>query len=94
MLDDYQLGEAGKVLHEFVWSEFCDWYIEAAKTALQSDNACRAQCRPSRLPAYVLDGILRLLHPYMPFLTEELWQYLHGWPSRNDCLSPRASRAL
>jgi valyl-tRNA synthetase len=82
MLEDYQLGEAGKLLQEFVWSEYCDWYIEASKTALKSEDA---QVREETLGTArgVLDGILRLLHPYMPFLTEELWQHLHGWPSQN-----------
>jgi valyl-tRNA synthetase len=88
MLDDYQLGEAGKVLQEFVWSEYCDWYIEAAKGALRSDDA---ETRETTLivARTVLDGILRLLHPYMPFLTEELWQNLHGWPSKDESLDKR-----
>ena len=85
MLEDYQLGEAGKVLQEFVWNEYCDWYIEAAKGALRSEDP---QTRGTTLAVArtVLDGILRLLHPYMPFLTEELWQNLHSWPSRDGSL--------
>jgi valyl-tRNA synthetase len=88
MLEDYQLGEAGKVLQEFVWSEYCDWYIEAAKGALRSEDA---ETRGTTLAVArtVLDGILRLLHPYMPFVTEELWQNLHGWPSRDESLDKR-----
>ena len=86
MLENYQLGEAGKVLQEFVWSEFCDWYIEAAKGSLKSESASQ-RAETSAVARYVLDGILRLLHPYMPFLTEELWQNLHGWPSRDDSLA-------
>lgn len=79
LLEDYQLGEAGRLLQEFVWNEYCDWYIEASKTALRGEHkeATLAVARG------VLDGILRLLHPYMPFVTEELWQHLHGWPSRD-----------
>jgi valyl-tRNA synthetase len=82
MLEDYQLGEAGKLLQEFVWSEYCDWYIEASKTALKSDAPGTREATLATARG-VLDGILRLLHPYMPFLTEELWQHLHGWPSQN-----------
>lgn len=86
MLEDYQLGEAGKVLQEFVWSEYCDWYIEAAKGTLRSEDPAikGATLHTART---VLDGILRLLHPYMPFLTEELWQNLHGWPSHTETLA-------
>lgn len=85
LLEAYQLGEAGKVLQDFVWSEYCDWYIEAAKGALRSEDV---QVRQGTLDTArtVLDGTLRLLHPYMPFLTEELWQNLHGWPSRDSLL--------
>jgi valyl-tRNA synthetase len=85
MLEDYQLGEAGKLLQEFVWNEFCDWYIEAAKTGLKSDDPA-ARIATSAVARGVLDGILRLLHPYMPFLTEELWQHLNAWPSRDSSL--------
>ena len=93
MLEDYQLGEAGKMLQEFVWSEFCDWYIEAAKGSLKSDSASQ-RAETSRIARYVLDGLLRLLHPYMPFLTEELWQNLHGWPSKDDALAPSAKSIM
>ncbi|HYP40235.1 MAG TPA: valine--tRNA ligase [Chloroflexia bacterium] len=79
LLEDYQLGEAGKLLQEFVWNEYCDWYIEASKTALRGERKDETLA----VARNVLDGILRLLHPYMPFLTEELWQHLHGWPSRD-----------
>ncbi len=92
MLESFQLGEAGRLLQDFVWSEYCDWYLEAAKGALRSDDpqAREATLQTARL---VLDGILRLLHPYMPFLTEELWQHLHGWPSRDESL-PVDSRSI
>jgi valyl-tRNA synthetase len=92
MLEDYQLGEAGKVLQEFVWSEYCDWYIEAAKGALRGGPA--QQEATLAVARYVLDGILRLLHPYMPFLTEELWQHLHGWPSQNGQLPTEAQSIM
>ena len=85
MIDDYQLGEAGKVLQEFVWSEYCDWYIEAAKTGLK--GSAEEQQATQAVARYVLDGILKMLHPYMPYLTEELWQYLHDWPSKDEKLA-------
>jgi valyl-tRNA synthetase len=68
----FEIGEAQREIHAFVWHEFCDWYIEMAKVRLRSSN------EPSPLPvlAHVLERILRLLHPFMPFITEELWQML------------------
>ena len=73
-MEDYQFGEAQRVLHDFLWSEFCDWYIEMAKIRLRSADGDE----PSPLPvlAYVLERVLRLLHPFMPFITEEIWQTL------------------
>jgi valyl-tRNA synthetase len=67
-----ELGEAGRLVYDFLWSEFADWYIEIAKVRLRSGDG------PSPLPvlAYVLDRCLRLLHPFMPFVTEEIWQAL------------------
>ncbi|HEY82538.1 MAG TPA: valine--tRNA ligase [Dehalococcoidia bacterium] len=71
-MDEFQFGEAQRQLHDFLWGEFCDWYIELAKIRL------RAGSKPSPLPilVHVLETSLRLLHPYMPFVTEELWQSL------------------
>jgi valyl-tRNA synthetase len=73
LVEEYQLHEAGRALYEFIWSEFCDWYIEAAKVRLYGDAA--APVVPQTL-AYVLERTLRLLHPFMPYVTEELWQHL------------------
>jgi valyl-tRNA synthetase len=72
-MDDFQFGEAQRQIHDFLWGEFCDWYIELAKIRLRSKSEL-----PSPLPVlvYVLETSLRLLHPYMPFVTEELWQNL------------------
>ena len=69
--DEFQLGEAERVLHDFVWGEFCDWYIELAKVRLRGGDVA-----PRQVSAHVLDKVLRLLHPFMPFVTEELWQQL------------------
>jgi valyl-tRNA synthetase len=68
----FQFGEAEQQIYDFVWSKFCDWYIEIAKIRL------RSQSTPSPLPllANTLEKSLRLLHPFMPFVTEELWQSL------------------
>ena len=73
LLEDFQLGEAGRQLYDFVWSEYCDWYIEASKVRLNGDDPAAAQATAQVL-CHVLERTLRLLHPYLPFLTEELWQ--------------------
>ncbi|HMM40878.1 MAG TPA: valine--tRNA ligase [Thermomicrobiales bacterium] len=80
LLEEYQLHEAGRALYEFIWSEFCDWYIEAVKVRLYADPPDPVV--PQTL-AYVLERTLRLLHPFMPFVTEELWQQL---PHPGDAL--------
>lgn len=72
-LDKYELGIAAGKLYDFVWSEFCDWYIELSKPVLYGDNLDEKKVTKSVL-RYVLDNILRLLHPFIPFLTEEIWQ--------------------
>ena len=75
LIDQFQFGEAGRQLYEFLWGEYCDWYIEIAKTQLNSgDDAAAARTRA--VLVYVLDRTLRLLHPFMPFVTEEIWQHL------------------
>ncbi|MCX6022878.1 MAG: valine--tRNA ligase, partial [Chloroflexi bacterium] len=75
LLGDSQFGEANRTLYEFLWNEYCDWYIELAKVRL------RNPALPSALPvlAHVLDQSLRLLHPVMPFITEEIWQSLRPY---------------
>jgi len=72
LMEEFQFGEAEQQIYDFVWSKFCDWYIEIAKIRLRSQSA------PSPLPflAGTLEKSLRLLHPFMPFVTEELWQSL------------------
>ncbi|MCH7608827.1 MAG: valine--tRNA ligase [Chloroflexi bacterium] len=71
LLGGWALGEAERVLHDFVWGEFADWYIELAKVRMRSGDD-----DPRRVLAYVLETSLRMLHPFMPFVTEELWQHL------------------
>jgi valyl-tRNA synthetase len=74
LLESYNFGEAGRQIQDFLWSEFADWYVEIAKVQLEGNAE---QQQTSRAILYqVLEGSLRLLHPYMPFVTEEVWQYL------------------
>jgi valyl-tRNA synthetase len=72
LMEDFQFGEAQRQIYEFLWSEFCDWYIEIAKIRLRDEKAVS----PIPVLVYVLEHALRALHPYMPFITEELWQIL------------------
>ncbi|MEA5449502.1 valine--tRNA ligase [Leptolyngbya sp. CCNP1308] len=74
-LDAYGMGEAAKDLYEFTWGDFCDWYIELVKPRLQGDNPTLKRVAQQTL-AFVLDGILKLLHPFMPHITEEVWHTL------------------
>ena len=72
-LERYELGDAGRQIYEFLWDEYADWYIEISKTRMR-DPAAAATAR--RVLVYVWERCLRLLHPFMPFLTETLWQQL------------------
>jgi len=85
LMQDFQFGEAEQQIYDFVWSKFCDWYIEIAKIRL------RGQLTPSPLPFLVntLGKSLRLLHPFMPFITEELWQSLKVRLLRPDTIGAR-----
>jgi valyl-tRNA synthetase len=74
-MDKYELGVAVQKIYDFIWDTYCDWYIELTKARLYSEDAERKQTAISVL-VYVLDQILRLLHPFMPFITEEIWQSL------------------
>jgi valyl-tRNA synthetase len=72
-LEDYRFNEAAAALYQFVWNVFCDWYLELIKPVLSgADEAAKAETRATT--AWVLDQILMQLHPFMPFVTEELWQ--------------------
>ncbi len=81
LMINYQLGEAGRRLYDFLWSEYCDWYIESTKVVLNGEDAA-AKAAAQQTLVHVLERSLRLLHPFMPFVTEELWQHLpHGGDS-------------
>jgi valyl-tRNA synthetase len=75
-LDAYSMGEATKSLYEFFWGDFCDWYIELVKSRLQETADATSRATVQQTLAFVLDGLLRLLHPFMPHVTEEIWQLL------------------
>ena len=75
LLDSYQFGEAGKQIYEFLWGEFADWYIEASKVRLYGQDDSEKEVALQVL-VYVFEHALRLLHPFMPFVTEEIWRHL------------------
>jgi valyl-tRNA synthetase len=76
LMNDFQFGEAQRQIHDFLWNEFCDWYIELAKIRLSGKSEAAS---PVPVLVHVLETSLRLLHPYMPFVTEELWQNLKNY---------------
>jgi valyl-tRNA synthetase len=69
LMERFELGEAGREMEEFVWDEFCDWYLEMAKVRMRTGD----ESSPMPVLVHVLDACLRLLHPYMPYVTEEIW---------------------
>jgi valyl-tRNA synthetase len=71
LIKNWQLGEAERVIHDFIWNDFADWYIELAKVRIRAGDDT-----PRKVLGHVLERSLRLLHPFMPFITEELWQHL------------------
>lgn len=73
--DKYEFGEVGRVLYNFIWDEFCDWYIEMSKIPMNGEDEAKKQMTRSVL-AYTLDQTMRMLHPLMPFVTEHIWQAL------------------
>ena len=87
-MSQYQFGEAQRVIHDFMWNEYCDWYVEMAKIRLRSSDEDEISPVPTLI--YVLEGLLRLLHPFLPFITEEIRQTLNGClpeePDRADAL--------
>ncbi|MDD4163714.1 MAG: valine--tRNA ligase [Eubacteriales bacterium] len=81
-LDKYELGIAVSKLYDFIWSIFCDWYIELVKTRLNEKGSVSNKAAQNTL-VYVMSGTLKLLHPFMPFITEEIWQTL---PHKGDSI--------
>ena len=84
LIEGYQYGEAGRQIRDFLWDEFCDWYIEASKVRLYGEGIDKAAPRAVLLA--VLEQALRLLHPFMPFVTEAIWQALPANVKEGDAL--------
>ena len=76
LLQRFELGEAGRAIYDFIWSEVCDWYIEIAKPRLYNKEAAAERATAQHVLATVLVSAMKLLHPYMPFITEEIYQCL------------------
>lgn len=76
LFERFEFGEAGRILYSFIWDDYCDWYIEMTKEQLQDKDA--ANTTTKSILVFVLDQFLRLLHPIMPFVTEEIWQQIGG----------------
>ncbi len=81
-LDSFELGVASAKVYDFIWDNYCDWYIELTKSRLYSENE-ESKIVAQQVLVYVLDQFLRLLHPFMPFITEEIWQAI---PHEGDFL--------
>ncbi|GKU75728.1 valine--tRNA ligase [Paenibacillus sp. L3-i20] len=75
LIDGYEFGETGRVLYNFIWDDLCDWYIEFSKLSLNGTDEAAKRATQSVI-AYVLDRTQRLIHPFMPFISEEIWQHL------------------
>ena len=86
-LNNYRFNEAAKAIYEFTWNDFCDWYVEIAKIRLYGDDPKKADIARAVL-IHVLKGILTLLHPYSPFITEELWSYFKTKNEKDLIISP------
>ena len=91
-MEAYELGVASAKIYDFIWDTYCDWYIELTKTRLQGDDE-DSKVRAQQVLCYVLTQMLKLLHPFMPFITEEIWQalphegdflMLSQWPQVSD----------
>ncbi|MEL7452673.1 MAG: valine--tRNA ligase [Pseudomonadota bacterium] len=93
-IEAYRFNEAADAAYRFIWNVFCDWYLELIKPLLNGEDA-DAKAETRRVAGWVLDEILKLLHPFMPFVTEELWQQLSvDGPKRDDMLMRQSWSAL
>jgi valyl-tRNA synthetase len=104
LFDSYQYGEAGRQVKDFLWEEFADWYVEISKDALYGQDAAAKQ-RTLDVLVHVIETALRLLHPFIPFITEEIWRYLpasvtagkpliiSAWPTSNPAFANAASES-
>ncbi len=107
-MDRYELGVAAQKIYDFIWDDYCDWYIELTKTRLQGEDG-DSKVRAQQVLCYVLTQTLKLLHPFMPFITEEIWQalphedgvkegdflMLQSWPVANQAMDfPAEEKAM
>jgi len=102
-MDKYELGVAAQKIYDFIWDDYCDWYIELTKTRLQGDDE-DSKLRAQQVLCYVLTQMLKMLHPFMPFITEEIWQalphegdflMLSDWPVADEKLNfPEEEKAM
>ena len=107
-MDRYELGVAAQKIYDFIWDDYCDWYIELTKTRLQGEDE-DSKVRAQQVLCHVLTEMLKLLHPFMPFITEEIWQalphaesvgedeflMLQKWPEANEALNfPAEEKAM
>ncbi|MBR6424489.1 MAG: valine--tRNA ligase [Oscillospiraceae bacterium] len=102
-LERFELGVAVQKIYDFIWDSYCDWYIELTKARLYSEDE-NSKRTAQQVLVYVLEQVLRLLHPFMPFLTEQVWQAIPhegdfliraSWPVANDALSfPKEEAAM
>lgn len=103
LIDNYEFGETGRILYNFIWDDLCDWYIEFAKLNLYGTDEQAKRSTQSVL-AYVLDRTQRLIHPFMPYISEEIWQHLPhegesitvaAWPVYDEALeAPEAVKEM
>ena len=107
-MDRYELGVAAQKIYDFIWDDYCDWYIELTKTRLQGEDE-DSKIRAQQVLCHVLTQMLKLLHPFMPFITEEIWQalphedgvaeggflMLQSWPVAREVLDfPEEEKAM
>src|SRR6266404_3618653 len=90
---DYQFNAVAQRLYDFVWSDYCDWFVEAAKTEIFGEDQARKKCTLATMD-FVLSAILRLLHPFMPHITEELWSLLGFGKASIQFAAPPQKMAL
>ena len=103
LMDAYEFGETGRLLYNFIWDDLCDWYIEMAKLSLYGQDETKKKNTQSVL-AYVLDRTMRMIHPFMPYISEEIWQHLPhegetitlaAWPTYDEKLdAPEAVQEM
>ncbi len=103
LLDQYEIGEAARLLYDFIWDDFCDWYVELVKPRLYRPERPRERLVVQNLLVMILQDILKMLHPFMPFITEEIYQHLPGavesimiecWPESERWSWPQAEEDM